>query len=143
LLSVLLRRIDGLDSHGGTVVVAATNRKQDLDPALVSRFDAAVTFGLPSEACRGDILGCYARHLTPEERGRVARETAGMSGRDLRDVAEATERRWASKLIRGLVPGSAAAGKKAKGGGKVEPPPPLPPLEEYLISAEHRRRTHI
>ena len=103
LLSVLLRRIDGLDSRGRTVVVAATNRKQDLDPALVSRFDAAIEFGLPTEPCRGDIMGCYAKHLTVEELAAVARATGGMSGRDLRDVAEATERRWASKIILSLI----------------------------------------
>ena len=113
---------------------------------------------MPSEACRGDILGCYAKHLTGEERGRVARETGGMSGRDLRDVAEATERRWASKLIRGLVVSGGGGGGGAgaadgengnrgwgRGGGREQqkPPPPLPPVEEYLISAHHRRRTHI
>ena len=136
LLSVLLRRIDGLDSRGRTVVVAATNRKQDLDPALVSRFDAAIEFGLPTEQCRGDIMGCYAKHLSREELATVAAATAGMSGRDLRDVAETTERRWASKIIRGVV----GAGKKGAGlGGKQ----PLPPLEEYLASARSRRSTHV
>ena len=136
LLSVLLRRIDGLDSRGRTVVVAATNRKQDLDPALVSRFDAAIEFGLPTEPCRGDIMGCYAKHLTVEELAAVARATGGMSGRDLRDVAEATERRWASKIIRGVVGGS---GSGAGRGGKQ----PLPPLDEYLASARSRRSTHV
>ena len=136
LLSVLLRRIDGLDSRGRTVVVAATNRKQDLDPALVSRFDAAIEFGLPTEQCRGDIMGCYAKHLTREELATVAAATAGMSGRDLRDVAETTERRWASKIIRGVV----GAGKKGAGRGGKQP---LPPLEEYLASARSRRSTHV
>jgi len=136
LLSVLLRRIDGLDSRGRTVVVAATNRKQDLDPALVSRFDAAIEFGLPTEQCRGDIMGCYAKHLTREELATIAAATAGMSGRDLRDVAETTERRWASKIIRGVV----GAGKKGAGRGGKQP---LPPLEEYLASARSRRSTHV
>ena len=136
LLSVLLRRIDGLDSRGRTVVVAATNRKQDLDPALVSRFDAAIEFGLPTEQCRGDIMGCYAKHLSREELATVAAATAGMSGRDLRDVAETTERRWASKIIRGVV----GAGKKGAGRGGKQP---LPPLEEYLASARSRRSTHV
>lgn len=136
LLSVLLRRIDGLDSRGRTVVVAATNRKQDLDPALVSRFDAAIEFGLPTEQCRGDIMGCYAKHLTREELATVAAATAGMSGRDLRDVAETTERRWASKIIRGVV----GAGRKGAGRGGKQP---LPPLEEYLASARSRRSTHV
>lgn len=38
LLSVLLREIDGFDLSKRTVVIGATNRKQDLDPALISRW---------------------------------------------------------------------------------------------------------
>lgn len=34
------------------VVIGATNRKQDLDPALISRFSATVTFELPTDECR-------------------------------------------------------------------------------------------
>lgn len=109
---------------------------------------------MPSETCRRDIVGTYARHLTEGERRRVAAATEGMSGRDLRDVAEATERRWASKLIRGVVvpgPGTVSrAGvggrdKNGKGTGEgsgEDGPPPLPPAEEYLVSAAQRRRTH-
>lgn len=72
-------------------------RAQDLDPALLSRFDAAISFGLPSEACRGQILRQYARHLPEADVAGLAAGAAGMSGRDLRDVAEQAERRWASK----------------------------------------------
>ena len=60
LLGVLLRQLDGFGPQSKSIVVGATNRRQDLDPALLSRFDAAVTFGLPSEenryACRS-LLG--------------------------------------------------------------------------------------
>jgi ATPase family associated with various cellular activities (AAA) len=51
LLGVLLRELDGF-SGGRSVVIAATNRKQDLDPALLSRFDTCVDFPLPDAACR-------------------------------------------------------------------------------------------
>ena len=81
-------------------------------------------------------MGCYAKHLSREELATVAAATAGMSGRDLRDVAETTERRWASKIIRGVV----GAGKKGAGRGGKQP---LPPLEEYLASARSRRSTHV
>ena len=135
LLSVLLRRIDGLDSRGRTVVVAATNRKQDLDPALVSRFDAAIEFGLPT-----DMQGRYHGMLREASEQGGARDgrrgDGGDVGRDLRDVAETTERRWASKIIRGVV----GAGKKGAGRGGKQP---LPPLEEYLASARSRRSTHV
>lgn len=52
LLGVLLRQLDGFGPQSKSIVVGATNRHQDLDPALLSRFDAAVTFGLPSEENR-------------------------------------------------------------------------------------------
>ena len=52
LLGVLLRQLDGFGPQSRSIVVGATNRRQDLDPALLSRFDAAVTFGLPSEPNR-------------------------------------------------------------------------------------------
>ena len=43
MLSVLLRRLDGLDASERTALIGATNRKDDLDPALLSRFDGAAT----------------------------------------------------------------------------------------------------
>jgi SpoVK/Ycf46/Vps4 family AAA+-type ATPase len=62
LLGVLLRFIDGFKATN-SIVVAATNRKQDLDAALLSRCDAIVNFGLPDAACRAAILEHYAAHL--------------------------------------------------------------------------------
>jgi hypothetical protein len=179
-------RAEGLDEHVWVIpqVIGATNRKADLDPALLSRFDLAIAFGLPDEACRYGRIRMHTRarkrmvstravslHHAPQPRSRcsaaapvtslnrrlilrqyaqqlddaalgqltsgTAREgmgwetlhgggctglhvprtsgsqckttqsspqkvapslgTAGMSGRDLRDVCETTERRWASK----------------------------------------------
>lgn len=65
LLGVLLRFIDGFKATD-SIVVAATNRKQDLDAALLSRCQAIVTFGLPDAGCRADILKHYAAHLAAE-----------------------------------------------------------------------------
>lgn len=121
LLGVLLRHMDGFDASKRSVVVGATNRPQDLDPALLSRFSATVEFGLPSESCRKAILKQYAAHLSDVEVGAIAAATPGMAGRDLRDVCEQAERRWASKIIRG----QAAEGQ-------------LPPLQEYLAAADAR-----
>jgi SpoVK/Ycf46/Vps4 family AAA+-type ATPase len=129
LLGVLLREIDGFDNalgsdssssnnssagSGGKVVVSssssrrsvligATNRRQDLDAALLSRFDLSIHFGLPDEQCRAAILHQYANHLESQELSRIAERTSGFSGRDLRDVCEQTERQWASRIIRGEV----------------------------------------
>lgn len=89
--------MDGFDARQ-SVVIGATNRKADLDAALLSRFDMVVTFGLPDAEERQSILHRYARHLTSDELSGLAGATGDLSGRDLRDVAEHTERRWASKV---------------------------------------------
>eukprot|EP00963_Diacronema_lutheri_P011720 scaffold1440_cov332-Pavlova_lutheri.AAC.20 len=102
-LGVLLRHLDGFVKDKRSVVIAATNRKEDLDPALTSRFDSIVHFGLPDEVTRSKILVSFARQLNEEEIRRLAGLTEGMSGRDLRDLCENAERRWASKVIRGMV----------------------------------------
>ncbi|CAI5497677.1 unnamed protein product [Closterium sp. Naga37s-1] len=64
--------MDGFERDRGIVVIAATNRKEDLDPALISRFDAAITFSLPDAHTRALIIAQYARHLTPGERETLA-----------------------------------------------------------------------
>ncbi|MEW5311047.1 MAG: hypothetical protein WDW38_002793 [Sanguina aurantia] len=124
VLSVLLREMEGFDvTNTGrrAIVIGATNRKADLDAALISRFDMVVTFGLPDEQCRGLILKRYARQLADADVEELARRTGGLSGRDLRDVCDHTERVWAAKIIRG------EAGEDT-----------LPQIEEYVSSSEQR-----
>ncbi|KAL9266873.1 Proteasome-activating nucleotidase-like protein [Drosera capensis] len=128
LLSVILRQIDGFEQDKKVVVIAATNRKQDLDPALISRFDSMITFGLPDYQNRQEIAAQYAKHLSKTELADFASSTEGMSGRDIRDVCQQAERRWASKVIRAQDP------KGAKEGS-------LPPLDEYIRSAESRKKS--
>ena len=48
VLSVLLQRMEGLEGKSRTTLVAATNRRQDLDPALLSRFGLSLRFDLPN-----------------------------------------------------------------------------------------------
>ncbi|XP_058200353.1 cell division cycle protein 48 homolog [Rhododendron vialii] len=127
ILSVLLRQIDGFEQEKKVVVIAATNRKQDLDPALISRFDSMIFFGLPDQQTRQEIVAQYAKHLTKSELAEFAKVTEEMSGRDIRDVCQQAERRWASKIIRGQ------ADKDGENGS-------LPPLQEYTESAMDRRR---
>lgn len=131
VLSVLLRQIDGFEQDKKVVVIAATNRKQDLDPALISRFDAMITFGLPDLQNREEIAAQYAKHLTKSELTELALASEGMSGRDIRDICQQAERRWASKLIRGQASGGES--DDAKEGS-------LPPLQEYIDSAADRRK---
>jgi len=129
ILSVILRQIDGFEQDRRVVVIAATNRKEDLDPALISRFDSIICFGLPDQQTRAEIAAQYAKHLTRSELVQFSLATEEMSGRDIRDVCQQAERHWASKLIRGQVP------KDEKG------EPSLPPIDEYLSCAEQRRKS--
>ncbi|XP_020977437.1 26S protease regulatory subunit 6A homolog B-like isoform X2 [Arachis ipaensis] len=74
ILSVLLRQesilqIDGFEQDKKVVVIAATNRKEDLDPALISRFDTMIPFGLPDHRNRQQIVFNHQnvrRHLRLE-----------------------------------------------------------------------------
>ena len=66
------------------------------------RFNISVEFGLPDEACRADILKLYAKHLSEEDVAAVAAATTGLAGRDLKDLSEQAERRWASKVTLGV-----------------------------------------
>ncbi|KAH9609607.1 hypothetical protein KSS87_014079 [Heliosperma pusillum] len=128
ILSVLLRQIDGFEQDKKVVVIGATNRKQDLDPALISRFESIIFFGLPDQQIRQKIAAMYAKHLSVSEMMEFALATEGFSGRDIRDACQQAERRWASKVIRSKV----ASGVKDKA--------PLPPLQEYMESASKRRK---
>ncbi|KAL4356370.1 hypothetical protein AHAS_Ahas09G0079900 [Arachis hypogaea] len=73
ILSVLLRQIDGFEQDNKVVVIAATNRNEDLDPALISRFDTMIPFGLPDHRNRQQIVFNHQnvrRHL----RSKICRE---------------------------------------------------------------------
>jgi len=99
VLSVLLRNIDGFNPNEKTILIGATNRKKDLDPALLSRFDTNIEFPLPDTKERQVIFGNYATHLSEEGLVMLAQEAEGLSGRDIKNLCERTERSWASKLI--------------------------------------------
>ncbi|KAH0435519.1 hypothetical protein IEQ34_026600 [Dendrobium chrysotoxum] len=126
ILSVLLRQIDGFEQEKRVLVIAATNRKQDLDPALISRFDSIIAFGLPDHQTRAEIAAQYAKHLKESELVQFASVTEDMSGRDIKDICLQAERHWASKLIRGQVANNSTEAR-------------LPPLEEYIKSAKQRQ----
>ncbi|WP_210409999.1 AAA family ATPase [Leptospira langatensis] len=105
ILSVLLRKLDGFEGGQKSITLGATNRKQDLDKALLSRFDRSVLFPLPNERERAAILGNYAKQLTEPERITISQRLESFSGRDLRDFCDFVERRWAASLIeKGLKP---------------------------------------
>jgi len=99
ILSVLLRKLDGIDSAEKTITIGATNRISDLDPALLSRFDQIIRFPYPDETERASIFQGYARHLTAEECSHLGLRTQDCTGRNIKDICELTERRWARKII--------------------------------------------
>ncbi|HTR94140.1 MAG TPA: ATP-dependent zinc metalloprotease FtsH [Trebonia sp.] len=91
-LNQLLAEMDGFDPTMGIVVLAATNRPEVLDPALLrpGRFDRQVTIPLPNVSERQAILRVHTRgkKLAPDvDLSVVARGTPGFSGADLANLA--------------------------------------------------------
>ncbi len=90
-LNQLLAEMDGFDPTTGVVVMAATNRPEVLDPALLrpGRFDREVEIPLPNQAERAAILKVHGKdkHLaTDVDFDAVARATPGFSGADLANL---------------------------------------------------------
>lgn len=99
MLSVLLRKLDGFEGKPRTITIGATNRKQDLDRALLSRFDKSIFFPLPNLEERAAILENYACHLSMDERLSIAKLLESYSGRNIKDFCDYVERKWATELI--------------------------------------------
>ena len=90
-LNQLLVEMDGFEANEGVIIIAATNRKDVLDPALLrpGRFDRQVTVGNPDIKGREKILGVHARKvpLGPDVDLRIiARGSPGFSGADLANL---------------------------------------------------------
>ncbi len=90
-LNQLLVEMDGIEENKGIVVIAATNRPDILDKALLrpGRFDRQITVSLPDRAGRKAILEVHARnkHLSPDiNLDALAARTPGFSGADLENV---------------------------------------------------------
>jgi ATP-dependent 26S proteasome regulatory subunit len=125
ILSVLLRQLDGLDAdtdekkdkkevaeegaeeskepkkvkHAHVVLVGATNRVNDLDAALRSRFNKIVEFPLPDEATRAAIFSTYATTLETADLDKLAANSDGFSGRDIRECCDDAEHLWVAQLL--------------------------------------------
>lgn len=139
ILSTLLRKIDSFESDSDVLLVCATNRKRDLDQAMLSRIDLSIKFELPDEHARSAIFQRYAKQLKPEQLEVLAKISDGLSGRNISDVCKGkhiitshltfsgkdAERRWASKFIRKEV--------KDK----------YPTLEQYMESLNSRKEQEL
>ena len=90
-INQLLTEMDGFDTETGIVVIAATNRVDILDDALLrpGRFDRKIQVSLPSVQGRKKILGVHARDKKLDESvnlSDIAKQTTGFSGADLANL---------------------------------------------------------
>jgi cell division protease FtsH len=90
-LNALLVEMDGFDTQEGVIIIAATNRPDVLDPALLrpGRFDRQIMIDLPSLEGRTEILKIHAKKIKLMEGldlRRIARGTPGFSGADLANL---------------------------------------------------------
>jgi len=105
MVAQLLTLLDGLESRGNVIVVGATNREQDLDPALrrPGRFDREIEISVPDRKGRKEILQIHTRNM-PLSRGvnlsEIAGATHGFVGADL----AALTKEAALKVLRRILP---------------------------------------
>jgi len=90
-LNQLLVEMDGFDDRNEVIIIAATNRPDVLDPALLrpGRFDREITVGLPDRKGREGILKIHSRNLRLDTKVNLelmARSTTGFSGADLANL---------------------------------------------------------
>jgi cell division protease FtsH len=90
-LNQLLVEMDGFEGNDGVILIAATNRPDVLDPALLrpGRFDRRIVVGLPDVRGREAILAVHTRKVPlgdDVELGTIARGTPGFSGADLENL---------------------------------------------------------
>ena len=90
-LNQLLTEMDGFGQNEGIIIIAATNRPDVLDPALLrpGRFDRQVTVNLPDVRGREEILGVHAKNKILAEGitlKNLAKRTPGFSGADLENL---------------------------------------------------------
>ncbi|MBB5751383.1 CDC48 family AAA ATPase [Prosthecomicrobium pneumaticum] len=107
VVAQLLGLMDGLETRGHVVVIAATNIPNAIDPALrrPGRFDREIVIGVPDEAGRREILAVHSRGMplaADVDLDRLAARTPGFVGADLaalcREAAMSTLRRLAPDL---------------------------------------------
>jgi transitional endoplasmic reticulum ATPase len=105
VVAQLLTMMDGLESRGQVVVIAATNRVDSVDPALrrPGRFDREIEIGVPDETGREEILQIHTRGMPLSDDvtlGRLAEETHGFVGADI----ESLTKEAAMKALRRYLP---------------------------------------
>jgi transitional endoplasmic reticulum ATPase len=105
IVSQLLSVMDGLESRGKVIVIAASNRPSAIDPALrrPGRFDREIEIKVPDKHSRLEVLQVHTRNMplsTDVDQGRIAAITHGFVGADLEYLCKEA----AMKCIRRLLP---------------------------------------
>jgi len=90
-LNQLLTEMDGFGANEGIIIIAATNRPDVLDPALLrpGRFDRQITVSLPDKNARKEILSVHAKNKILDQSvtlDNLAKRTPGFSGADLENL---------------------------------------------------------
>ena len=129
MLSVMLQHLEGFEGRSKSLLIAASNRKSDLDAALLSRFDLISKFDLPDEDTRKQIYSHFARHLPEEVIENLAANAQGFSARDIKEVCLHAERKWAAKIIR----------NNKKKGNEMEAFATVPAAEAYEEAFQQRK----
>jgi transitional endoplasmic reticulum ATPase len=105
VVAQLLTMMDGLESRGQVIVIAATNRVDSVDPALrrPGRFDREIEIGVPNESGREEILQIHTRGMPLSDDvdlSRLADETHGFVGADIESLTKES----AMKALRRYLP---------------------------------------
>ena len=105
IVSQLLTLMDGMQSRGKVVVIAATNRPDSIDPALrrPGRFDREIEIGIPDDEGRFDILSIHTRGMPIDQKvdlRRISKITHGFVGADL----EVLSKEAAMRSLRRIIP---------------------------------------
>ena len=136
-LNQILTEMDGFSGTEGVVVLAATNRPDVLDPALLrpGRFDRTIMVHPPDQAGREAILLVHSRHVplaAEVDLGQLARATPGMTGADLANLVNEAAIIAARRNLRAV--GNGEFGEALE---KVQ----LGRARSVVVPAEERRRT--
>ncbi len=106
-LNAMLVEMDGFDTQEGVIIIAATNRPDVLDPALLrpGRFDRQVTVNLPDVKGREEILKVHAKKVKLDENAnlsKIARGTPGFSGAELANIINEAALLAARRNLKGI-----------------------------------------
>ena len=137
-LNQLLVEMDGFDARGGIILIAATNRPDILDPALLrpGRFDRQIPVAAPDLAGRRAILAVHSagKPLAPEaDLDGLAKRTVGFSGADLANVINE------AALLTARLGKTADRQRRARGVGRPRDRRPGPQEPDHLRAGEEGR----